>query len=259
MATQLAYVLDGKLTFRSDEVFSSRASMDAIFHLSKKEFDDSADVLLVGHEDGTINLSIYDFFEIGTFDAQQISHNLQTSKPLLHSSHPLCSSHAVIFCATHSSRESVPQNGEELFFVPFDLRLIPETGRYLSLLASKSTQLQNVLRYIRETQIQVYNEFKSSQELPHKFIRNIEDALHENNEGNFMIATYHLVVTGNCYPSMKEWLVEELGERVCFNLTVCEIFAMANDFTRVTNDGKRLHLVVMRTSGGWSTKISFLL
>ena len=250
MATLPACVLNDKLMFLSDEVFSSRISMDAIFHSSKKEFDDSADVLVVGHEDGTMHLSIYEFFEIGTFDAQQISPDLQGSKPLLHSSHPLCSSHAVIFSATHALREPMPQNGEELFFVPIDLRLIPETGRYLSLLASKSTQLQNLLRYIREAQIQVYNEFKSSQELPHRFIRNIEDTLHQNKQGNFMSATYHLVVTGNCYPSMKEWLVEELGERVCSTVSKLENFVMANDFSRVISDGRRLYLVVMRTSGG---------
>ena len=243
-------MLADKLMSRSDEVFSSRVSMDAIFHSSKKEFDDSADVLLVGHEDGKMHLSIYDFFEIGTFDAQQISPDLQSSKPLLHSSHPFCSSHAVIFSVIRYLGEPIRQNEGELFFVPFDLRLIPETGRYLSLLASKSTQLQNVLRYIRETQIQMYNEFKSSQELPHKFIRNIEDMLRQNNEPNFMNATYHLVVTGNCYPSMKEWLVDELGERVCSAVTVLVNFAMANDFLRATSDGKRLHLVDMRTFGG---------
>ena len=183
--------------------------MDAIFHSSKKEnLDDTADVLLVGYDDGTIHISIYDFFEIGTFNTQIAVQDHQIRRPILHSNHSLCSTHSLLL--THSF-----QSQEELCFVPLDLRLIPETGRYLSLLASKSTRLQNVLRYIREVQIQIYSEFRASQELPQKFIRNIEETLQQTNQCSFIDASYHLVITGNCFPSMKEWLVEELGDRVC--------------------------------------------
>lgn len=173
----------------------------------KKNQDDSADVLLVGYENGSLHLSIYDFFKIGTFDTGHISPDLYSSRPLLHISHPFCSTHALL-------ASSLLQGQEELYFVPFDLRLIPETGNYLSVLASKSTQLQNVLRYIGEVQMQMYSDFKTSQDLPHKFIRNIEEALQEKNQCGFITAAYHLAVTGNCYPCMKEWLVDELGERV---------------------------------------------
>ena len=173
----------------------------------QKTQDDSADVLLVGYEDGSLRLSIYDFFRIGTFDTRHISPDLHRSRPLLHSSHPFCSTHALL-------ASSLSQGQEDLYFVPFDLRLIPDTGRYLSVLASKSTQLQNVLRYIGEVQVQMYGDFKTSQDLPHKFIRNIEEALQEKNQCGFISAAYHLAVTGNCYPCMKEWLVDELGERV---------------------------------------------
>lgn len=173
----------------------------------KKSQDDAADVLLVGYEDGSLHLSIYDFFKVGTFDTRHISPDLKNCKPLLHSSHPFCSTHALL-------ASSLSHGQEVLHFVPFDLRLIPETGRYLSVLASKSTQLQNVLRYIGEVQVQMYSDFKASQDLPHKFIRNIEEALQEKNQCGFVNAAYHLAVTGNCYSCMKEWLVDELGERV---------------------------------------------
>ncbi|MCJ1475454.1 hypothetical protein MMC13_004116 [Lambiella insularis] len=189
-----------------DEVFSSRASMDAIFHSSRKGFDESADVLLIGYDDGTIHLSLYDFFEIGTFNTIQISPHHVRSKLLSHSSHSLCFTHALLV-----TNSSISQ--DELYFVPFDLRLIPETGRYLALLALKSTRLQNVLRYIKEVQVQIYREFNASQDLPRKFIRNCEEALQEKDQCDFVTAAYHLVLTGNCFPSMKEWLVEELGDR----------------------------------------------
>ncbi|MCJ1435652.1 hypothetical protein MMC27_005027 [Xylographa pallens] len=190
-----------------DGIFSSRASMDAIFHSSKKDsHDDTADVLLVGYDNGTIHLSIYDFFEIGTFNTQLATQDRQICHPILHSNHSLCSTHSLLLSEPLGSHQA-------LLLVPLDLRLIPETGRYLSLLASKSTRLQNVLRYIREVQVQIYSEFRASQELPRKFIRNIEETLQETNQCSFVDAAYHLVVTGNCFPSMKEWLVEELGDR----------------------------------------------
>ena len=103
---------------------------------------------------------------------------------------------------------------EELHIVPLDLRLLSNAGRYLSLLASKSTQLHNVLRYVHQVQRLMYNDFKTSQDLPSKFIANIEESLHEQRDCNWMQAAYHLVVTGNCYPEVKEWLVDQLGERV---------------------------------------------
>lgn len=102
---------------------------------------------------------------------------------------------------------------EELHIVPLDLRLLSNAGRYLSLLASKSTQLHNVLRYIHQVQRQMYNDFKASQDLARRFIANIEESLRGQADYNWMQAAYHLVVTGNCYPEVKEWLVDQLGER----------------------------------------------
>ena len=170
-------------------------------------------MLLVGFEDGTTYLSIYDFFAIGAFSPKQMSPRLQANKILSHASHPYASTHALLVSSSSETKE-------ELHFIPLDLYLIPETGRYLSLLASKSTQLQHVLRYIYETQCQIYSEFRASQDLPSRFIRNIEDALQEKTQCSWIHAAYHLVVTGDCYPSVKEWLVDELGERVRVSLYI---------------------------------------
>jgi anaphase-promoting complex subunit 4 len=190
----------------SDEVFSSRASLDALFQSSRKESHESADVLLVTFKDGSINLSIYDFFEIGSFLPEQIS-SLQ-GNVIQHCSHPLSSTHALL----SSTR------GKGVYFHPLDLRLLPATGRYLSLLASKSTQLLNILRYMKDVQVQIYNEFKVSQDLPMRFMQNIEETLQEKEENNFVNAAYQLAAAGFCSPAMKEWLVDELGERVCISV-----------------------------------------
>ena len=195
-----------RLKFGSDDVFNSRASLDTMFQPLTKNSTTSVDILIVGFEDGTVHLSIYDVFEIGSFNLQHVS-KLQYSKSIMHCSHPYATTHPLLVTAK--------SNGDqELFVMPLDLRLISSARRYLSLLASKSTQLQNILRYIRQVQRQMYSEFKSSQDLPSRFIRNIEETLQEKYDCTWVQAAYHLVVTGNCYPPVKEWLVDELGERV---------------------------------------------
>ena len=157
----------------------------------------------MGFEDGTVHLSIYDFFEIGTFNLLPPSEDVKLHKPMIHCSHPLSTTHTLL----------VSSEGE-LRVVPFDLRLISNAGRYLSSLASKSTQLQNILRYLRQVQKQLHGDFKASQDLPKRFISNIEEALQENSDCTWEQAAYHLVVTGNCYPEVKEWLVDQLADRV---------------------------------------------
>ena len=170
---------------------------------------DSADVLMVGFEDGTIHLSIYDCFEIGSFNLHQAVRGFRCCKPLLHSFHPLSTTHLVIV-------EDKVEGREELHVVPLDLRLISNARRYLSLLASKSTQLHNVLRYIHQVQGQIYSDFKASQDLPRKFIRNLEETLREQSDCSWIQAAYHLVVTGHCSAEVREWLVDQLGERVYY-------------------------------------------
>ena len=81
-------------------------------------------------------------------------------------------------------------------------------------MASKSTQLQNVLRYIGQVQRLLTAEWKAAQDLPSKFLRNINETLAKECHCDFINAAYHLVVTGDCFVPMKEWLVEELSERV---------------------------------------------
>lgn len=190
-----------------ENVFNSRASLDSLFQPRKASTADLADMLAVGFEDGTVHLSIYDFFEVGSFSLQQASSVLQNSKPLLHCYHPHSTTHAFIASKPVSDHH-------ELFVVPLDLRLVSSAGRYLSLLAAKSTQLHNILRYIQQVEKEMTNEYKAAQELPSKFIRNIEEAVKEKSSCTWVEAAYHLVVTGNCYPEVKEWLVDELGERV---------------------------------------------
>lgn len=183
-------------------MFSSRPSIDAIFHSSTKHASDAVDVLLVAFEDGTVHLRIFDCFEIGSI---QIASPVKSApcKILHHASHPLSSTHALL-----------AETSDSLNLVTLDLRFITRSGRYLSLLAHKTTQLQNLLRYINQVQRQIELEWKNAQELPARYMRSVNEDLQEKCHCDFVTAAYHLVVTGDCFDPLREFLVDIVGERV---------------------------------------------
>ncbi|KAL9031876.1 MAG: hypothetical protein Q9196_000131 [Gyalolechia fulgens] len=166
------------------DIFNSRVSLDALFKPLSTDSATSIDVLIVGHEDGTIHLSMSEDFSIGAFDLRDADPVLSDSRPLLHCSHPMSTTHALL----------VSNGLEELHVVPFDLRLICTAGRYLSLLALKVTELHNLLRYLHQVQEHISSEIRTSQDLPSRFMRKIDETLREKSDS-------------------KEWLVDELGER----------------------------------------------
>lgn len=192
----------------SDDVFSSRASIDAIFHSAGRNTNDAVDVLLVGFDDGTVHLRIFDCFEIGSFQVGSSVGPSSSCRILQHASHPLSSTHALL-ASSHND-----DSPDSLHLLTLDLRFITRSGRYLSLLAHKTTQLQNLLRYINQVQRQVELEWKNAQELPASYMRSINEDLQEKCHCDFVTAAYHLVVTGDCFEPMKEFLVDIVGERV---------------------------------------------
>ncbi|PYH45714.1 putative anaphase-promoting complex component Cut20/Apc4 [Aspergillus saccharolyticus JOP 1030-1] len=193
-------------TGSDDDVFSARASIDAIFHSSTKNTSDAVDVLLVGFDDGTVHLRIFDCFEIGSFRVQGPAERPGPCRIIRHASHPLSSTHALLASAS----EGAPG---PLRLLTLDLRFITRSGRYLSLLAHKTTQLQNLLRYIGQVQKQIELEWKNAQELPARYMRSVDQDLQEKCHCDFVTAAYHLVVTGDCFEPLKEFLVEIVGER----------------------------------------------
>lgn len=197
----------------SDDVFSSRASIDAIFHdPNRTTQNDTVDILLTGFEDGTLHLRIFDCFEIGSISvASSMPAARQTCKLIRHAFHPMTSTHALI---VQISSQSSPESAG-LHVVALDLNFIPATAPYyLPTLAAKSTQLQNLLRYLAHIQTQLTYEVKSAFDLPSKYLRNINETLAEHADGaDFVTAAYHLVVTGECIPQLREWLLDEVGER----------------------------------------------
>ena len=55
---------------------------------------------------------------------------------------------------------------------------------------------------------------KAAFDLPSRFLRNIDESLVEGDENaDFVYAAHHLAVTGDCDAKLKEWLVDEVGDR----------------------------------------------
>lgn len=195
-----------KLRQRSDDVFTLRSSLDEIFRPLTLASADSADVLVAGFEDGTVHISMYDFFEVGTFSLGDVFDGAVKCIPLLHSFHPESTTHTLL-----GRLAGDIQSG--LFLVPVDLRLLSNAGRSLAVLASKSTQMRHLLRYVLQVQRQMVADFKAALEIPTRFIRNIEEVLEQKGEWSWPQAAFHLVVTGDCPEDVREWMVDQLGER----------------------------------------------
>ena len=166
-----------------------------------------ADVLVLGFCDGTLHLSIYDFFEIGTFSIDGVSGPESSSQILLHSFHPYSTTHTLLTKRSYNGQAT-------LNLVNLDMRLLSQAARYISTLASKSTQMRNLLRYIRQVQSQICGDLQAALDLPRRFIDVIQETLSEKGQWTWVQAAYHVLVTGNCPDDIKEWLVDQLGERV---------------------------------------------
>ncbi|KAK6218723.1 hypothetical protein LQW54_002646 [Pestalotiopsis sp. IQ-011] len=193
------------------------ASLEFLFRPFSPEAADLVDVMLVGTDDGNIHLSIYDSFVVGKFQytipANEMPESLEAApslKLIHHASHLDLTTHSLLF------QSSTEKESNELYLVPMDLTFIHSSPENLSLLASKTTTLQKLLRYVKQVQTHMVQEWQSTRELPHKWLDSINETLRETGKYGQMDvgqAMYHTVVTGHTIPELKEWLVDELAER----------------------------------------------
>ncbi|KAK5632044.1 hypothetical protein RRF57_007758 [Xylaria bambusicola] len=193
-------------------VFTTRASLEFLFRPFSKDDSDKVDVMVVGTDDGQIHISIYDSFVIGSFRySLPPSFGRKTELKLCGSaSHLELSTHMLVFSP------SVEDKTKTLYLVPIDLTFINSSPENLSLLASKTTTLQKLLRYVKQVQTHMLKEWQSTRELPNRFLNSINQTLKESEaygDMNIGQAMYHSVVTGHTFPEVKEWLVDQLAER----------------------------------------------
>ncbi|KAI0382736.1 anaphase-promoting complex, cyclosome, subunit 4-domain-containing protein [Hypomontagnella monticulosa] len=193
-------------------VFTTRASLEFLFQPFAAHDSDRVDVMIVGTDDGRVHVSIYDSFIIGTFQygLPQSSGNNASLQLCHHASHSDLSTHMLAFGPSGEGKASA------MYLVPMDLTFIHSSPENLSLLASKTTTLQKLLRYVKQVQMHMIHEWQSTRELPTRFLNSINETLRESgNYGDMNIgqAMYHSVVTGHTFPEVREWLVDQLAER----------------------------------------------
>ncbi|RDA93360.1 hypothetical protein CP533_0315 [Ophiocordyceps camponoti-saundersi (nom. inval.)] len=194
----------------SDEdanVFTLRAGVDLLFQPTKQEDHDAVNVMVVGTSDGSVQLSIHDSFVVGTFQ-RPVMGTSSASQLIHHASHPDVSTHALVLA------DNVIEPNE-IQLLPMDLPFISSSPINLSLLASKLTTLQKLLRYLKQAQLHMQVEWRNARELPSRFLRAIKDDLEQMPRGprGIVPALYHLVVTGHAHEPVREWLTDTLAER----------------------------------------------
>ncbi|KAK2000619.1 anaphase-promoting complex component Cut20/Apc4 [Colletotrichum falcatum] len=191
-------------------VFTLRTGIEYLFQPLNIEDSNQVFVMLVGTSDGRLHLSIYDSFLIGDFRYTLPSSMYRPGVLQLvqHASHPEVSTHALLL-------KSSADDDQALYLVPMDLPFIPSSPINISLLASKLTTLQKLLRYVKQTQLHMQVEYKNTRELPSKFLRSVEGDLEQASYGptNIVQALFHTVITGHAYEPVREWLVDSLAER----------------------------------------------
>lgn len=186
--------------------FSSQAEVDALLHSHHLKDYNSVDMFIRCSERGTVHPSIYDSLETVTVSLPP-AWNIE-SIPLLHTSHPYGCSHGLLMHTTIPAAQT-----KNITFVPLTLNFIPNAGIYLHLIASKTSQLQNLLLYITQCLQRIRTFFKQATDLPSKFMMNITETLEEKGQGSLTTNLFHLVCTGACPPLVREWLVDELTEQ----------------------------------------------
>ncbi|KAF4510419.1 hypothetical protein G6O67_002307 [Ophiocordyceps sinensis] len=188
-------------------VFTLRTGIDFLFQQSRPDEYDKVNVMVVGTSDGKLQLSVHDSFIVGSFQcpAVGLSASCQTVR---HASHPNVSTHVLVL----ADKTIEP---DELHLLPMDLPFLSSSPVSLSLLTSKLTTLQKLLRYLKQTQLHMLVEWKNARELPSRFLRSVEgdlDAMQSGPRG-IVPALYHTVVTGHAYRPVREWLVDSIAER----------------------------------------------
>ncbi|CEJ81424.1 hypothetical protein VHEMI01548 [[Torrubiella] hemipterigena] len=188
-------------------VFTLRSGIDFLFQPPKRSDHGRVNAMITGTTDGKLHLSVYDSFVIGSLHCPTLE-TARAPRMISHAWNPRFSTQALLL----TDDEGEPSN---VHLVPIDLPFISASPINLSLLASKMTTLQTLLRYFKQVQLHMQVEWNNARELPKRFLRSVQEDLQQLESGpkDIISALYHTVATGHAYPPVKEWLVDTLAER----------------------------------------------
>jgi len=189
-----------------ESTFTSKTTLDALINTIAKGGEGShLDVLLIGEEGGKVVLNIFESFLIGTMELSSLCHQLKRGSTLLrHTASPDLSTHSLLI--------SEHKTGN-LLFSTMDILFIEQFGQYLFQLASTSTRVQALIRYMRETVTSIATEFKTMNDLAQRYISIVDEDL-EKVGSEAALEFYEFLATGGPSPTLREWLVDVLTERV---------------------------------------------
>ena len=83
-----------------DDIFSTRASLDTLFRPFDPRANEAVDVMVVGTSDGSIHLSIYDSFVVGSFPSPIRASRAAAKMLVSHASHKNYSVHGLLLKST---------------------------------------------------------------------------------------------------------------------------------------------------------------
>lgn len=210
-----------------DDVFSTRTSIDAILHASKQNTRSrSIDITAIAQSDANIHIRIFDAFEVGDVDlnhALKLPSGYVVGRVRKVVSHPFLETLYVVVeeqvnDSLHKHRRQakpeIKRRGQ-LHLLSLDLQFLRKSNLALPVLATKATQLHNLIRYLRQVELQLAREVKNAFDLPTRFIGMLEEDLKEQDgDGStFETSACHTLLTGEVSGKFKEWLVDILGER----------------------------------------------
>ncbi|KAK4983275.1 hypothetical protein LTR50_007326 [Elasticomyces elasticus] len=207
------------------EIFTSQTMMDKIFHSWHLADHNVIDMLFVGYSTGSVRVVMNDTLDVGQFGIGN-DHGILPHMAVMHASHPSTSIHAVLWSdqpvrnrvqvapseKQNPALQSSPQT-HALCLSFTDIPLGRSSGLQLHLIASKTTQMENIVRYIVGTIRCMVCDYSTGTILPSRFIENINETLAENEQGTLDLNLLHLALTGDCSAVFHEWLKVDLGER----------------------------------------------
>lgn len=178
--------------------FVTQASVDTIMSNERLQTE-NLDVLLVGERNGTIQVLLDETVKMGSVAVPDI--------PILHTSHAVSSTHAIISQSGSSSDPSLRLN-----LVTLPLRTLG--GPLLSVVSLNTKQLKHLLDYVIQTLRCMQHDWTDGLRLPGAWIANINEDLAEKHEGDLSFGLMELAMTGHFKPTMLEWLVDTIQEQV---------------------------------------------
>jgi anaphase-promoting complex subunit 4 len=185
-----------------NEIFASQSLLDAALHKGSSKELHFLNTFLLSDSKG-VQVILYDSLNIGTIPIPGLAEG-STVEYLRHASHPLAHCHVVM----------ANMGADGLGLVPISLRFLKSVGHNVHFIDFKTAQLEMLVQYIGECVSVVFHHWKHARELPRRFQQNVAEVLEDKKKPVLMASLYQLASTGRCTNYVKEWLTDEVAERV---------------------------------------------